>query len=106
MDEITGIPIELASNLSMGGLVALFVVSILLGRLVPRSVLQNGQQLFELRVSEARKEADVWREAYTRSEEARRVLANQAQTSVSTAETLSRLLERVAPEALPRGDHP
>lgn len=95
-------PLELAGNLGATGLVGIFIVAILLGKLVPRSTVDNGQALFELRVAEAKAEAAVWREAYGQSESARSVLAEQARTSVEVSETLARLLERVAPESLPR----
>lgn len=100
MDGFFGIPLDVVGNLGATGLVAVFVIAILLGRLVPSSVLRNGQQLFEVRVAEARKEAETWRNAFDKSEEARRVLADQAKTSVELAESLTTLMARISPDTL------
>lgn len=67
-----------------GGLIALIVVLVLTGWLVPRRLLQD-----------ARKDAALWREAYQLERQAREQLITQAQLAVDTARTTTAVLESV-----------
>ncbi|WP_354643837.1 hypothetical protein [Kitasatospora camelliae] len=60
------------------GLVALIVLLILRGNLVPRSVLDDVRADRDARLAELAAERDTWREAHKVSEEARHVAQDQA----------------------------
>ncbi len=88
MNELLGI------NVASGGaaaLVTLVVLLILLGRLVPRSVLEDVRKDRDARVAEALAERDTWRKAHQESEAAR----IEAQNQVGELLELSRTADRV-----------
>lgn len=76
-----------------GGLIALIVVLVLTGWLVPRRLLQD-----------ARKEAASWREAYQLERQAREKLIEHAQLAVDTARTTTALLEAVRGKGASEGE--
>ena len=88
MTELLGI------NVAQGGavaLVTLFVLLILLGKLVPRSVVDDVRKDRDDRLQALIGERDAWREAYRESEAARM----ESQTQVGELLELSRTAEHV-----------
>lgn len=88
MNELLGI------NVAQGGaaaLVTLVVLLILLGRLVPRSVLQDVRADRDARLAEIAAERDTWRDAHRESESAR----VEAQAQVGELLELSRTADHV-----------
>lgn len=88
MNELLGI------DVAQGGaaaLVALVVLLILLGRLVPRSVLQDVRSDRDARLAEISAERDTWRDAHKESEAAR----IEAQAQVGELLELSRTADHV-----------
>jgi len=66
------------SDLGAAALVAIVVLLVLLGRLVPRSVLEDVRTDRDTRLAELAQERDTWREAHAVSEEARREAQDQS----------------------------
>lgn len=88
MNELMGI------DVAQGGaaaLVTLVVLLILLGRLVPRSVLQDVRADRDARIAEIAAERDTWRDAHKESEAAR----IDAQSQVGELLELSRTADHV-----------
>lgn len=88
MNELLGI------NIAQGGaaaLVALVVLMILLGRLVPRSVLDDVRADRDARLAELAAERNTWRDAHKESEAAR----IEAQTQAGELLELSRTADHV-----------
>jgi F0F1-type ATP synthase membrane subunit b/b' len=88
VNELLGI------NVAQGGaaaLVTLVVLLILLGRLVPRSVLQDVRADRDARIAEIAAERDTWRDAHKESESARM----DAQSQVGELLELSRTADHV-----------
>lgn len=88
MNELLGV------NVAQGGaaaLVTLVVLLILMGRLVPRSVLEDVRKDRDARVSEVLSERDTWRDAHRESEAARM----EAQAQVGELLELSRTADHV-----------
>jgi F0F1-type ATP synthase membrane subunit b/b' len=88
VNELLGI------NVAQGGaaaLVTLVVLLILLGRLVPRSVLQDVRADRDARIAEIAAERDTWRDAHKESEAAR----IDAQSQVGELLELSRTADHV-----------
>lgn len=80
------------------GLVAVIVLLILRGRLVPRSVLDDVRADRDARLAELSAERDTWREAHKVSEEARHVAQDQVGELLELSRTADHLLR-----SLPRG---
>ncbi len=88
MSELLGV------NVAQGGVVALvtlFVLFIYLGRLVPRSVVDDVRKDRDDRLQELVSERDSWREAFRESEAAR----VEAQSQVGELLELSRTADHV-----------
>ncbi|NUS25013.1 MAG: hypothetical protein HOV92_12430 [Streptomyces sp.] len=88
MSELLGV------NVAQGGaigLLSLVVLLILLGRLVPRSVLEDVRKDRNDRIAEVVAERDTWREAHRVSESAR----IEAQAQVGELLELSRTADHV-----------
>ncbi|MEW1565817.1 hypothetical protein AB0454_22860 [Streptomyces sp. NPDC093509] len=88
MNELLGV------GVAQGGaaaIVTLVVLLILLGRLVPRSVLEDVRHDRDARVAEVLAERDTWREAHRESEAARL----EAQGQVGELLELSRTADHV-----------
>ncbi len=88
MTELLGI------NVAQGGavaLVTLFVLLILLGKLVPRSIVDDVRKDRDDRLQALVGERDAWREAYRESEAARM----ESQAQVGELLELSRTAEHV-----------
>ncbi|MDX3527126.1 hypothetical protein P1P75_11900 [Streptomyces sp. ID05-39B] len=88
MNELLGV------NIAEGGaaaLVTLVVLLIFLGRLVPRSVLEDVRKDRDARVAEILAERDTWRDAHRESERARM----EAQSQVGELLELSRTADHV-----------
>lgn len=80
MDWLSTIPIPALLQGGAGGLLALFIVAILTGRLIPRSTYEDKI-----------KEADDWKTAWRDSEKAREELGK----SVHVALELGRITEKL-----------
>jgi hypothetical protein len=93
----------LGTNPAQGGavaLVTLVVLLIFLGRLVPRSVLEDVRKDRDDRLAALVQERDAWREAYRVSEAARVEAQNQVGELLElsrTAETVLRALRGEVP---------
>jgi hypothetical protein len=88
VNELLGI------NVASGGaaaLVTLVVLLILMGRLVPRSVLEDVRKDRDARVAEVIGERDTWRDAHRESEAARM----ESQAQVGELLELSRTADHV-----------
>ncbi|MEW2402116.1 hypothetical protein [Streptomyces sp. NPDC046862] len=88
MNELLGV------NVAQGGaaaLVTLVVLLILLGKLVPRSVLEDVRADRDARIAEVLAERDTWRDAHRESEAAR----VEAQSQVGELLELSRTADHV-----------
>ncbi|MGV9891752.1 hypothetical protein [Streptomyces sp. NPDC003395] len=88
MSELLGV------NVASGGaaaLVTLVVLLILLGKLVPRSVLEDVRADRDARLAELAAERDTWRDAHRESEAAR----VEAQAQVGELLELSRTADHV-----------
>jgi hypothetical protein len=87
---------DLASGLVVqGGAAAILsavVMLILLGRLVPRSVLEDVRTDRDARLAELAAERDAWRAAHDRSEEARHLAQDQAAIALEVARTADQML--------------
>ncbi|MFB7672958.1 hypothetical protein ACFC26_16270 [Kitasatospora purpeofusca] len=83
-----------------GAILAATVMLILLGRLVPRSVLEDVRADRDARVAEALAERDAWRAAHDRSEEARHIAQDQAALALEVARTADQML-RALPSPRP-----
>lgn len=92
MDVIGGLPVDLLNGIGAGGLVVLVVMLIMLGRLYPRSWVQ------EVRVDRDawRKAAETWKSVAETSEQARQVQGMQLDKLLEHAETQNRLGEAMA----------
>ncbi|MEU1099355.1 hypothetical protein [Streptomyces sp. NPDC005877] len=89
MSDLMGI------NLAQGGAVgilALVVMMVLLGRLVPRSVLEDVRADRDARVAEMTAERDTWRAAHIESEAARRIAQGQVGELLELSRTADHLL--------------
>lgn len=95
MNELLGV------NVAQGGaaaIVTLVVLLILLGRLVPRSVLEDVRKDRDVRVAEALSERDTWREAYRESETARLEAQGQVGELLELSRTADRALRAIRGE--------
>lgn len=95
MSELLGI------NIAQGGaaaLVALVVLMILLGRLVPRSVLEDVRADRDARVAEIAAERDTWRTAHRESEAARQEAQSQAGELLELSRTADHVLRAIRGE--------
>lgn len=88
MNEMLGISVAQGGAAAILALVVLFI---LLGRLVPRSVLEDVRKDRDARVTEILAERDTWRNAHRESESARL----EAQAQVGELLELSRTAEHV-----------
>ncbi|HWU22990.1 MAG TPA: hypothetical protein VN088_15750 [Nocardioides sp.] len=75
---------DISLPVTEGGLIALIVILVLTGWLVPRRLLQD-----------ARRESERWRQAYELERRAREQLLDHAQLAVETARTTTAVLEAV-----------
>lgn len=66
-----------ALDLSAAGLLAIAILLILIGKLVPRSVVQDMRTDRDSRLTEARHEIQNWKSAYETEAESRRLQAHQ-----------------------------
>jgi Tfp pilus assembly protein PilO len=80
-----------------GAILAMFVVAIMVGRLVPRRILEDVRADRDARLAELAAERDTWRSAHQESEAARHAALEQ----VGEMLELSRTAEHVL-RALPR----
>lgn len=106
MDELAGLGIVQGGAAAVLGLV---VMLILLGRLVPRSILEDLRADRDARITELAAERDTWKAAHQLSEEARHVAQDQvgellelSRTSVHVLTSLPRT-EGVAHAQLDQG---
>ena len=92
-------------DLGAAALVAIVVLLILLGRLVPRSVLTDVRDDWDARLKEIADERDTWRTAHQVSEEARREAQDQAGELLELARTADHVLRSLPRpgEVTPRG---
>ncbi|NUS82774.1 MAG: hypothetical protein HOY75_08470 [Streptomyces sp.] len=88
MSEMFGIKI---AEVGPASIVVFVVLLILLGRLVPRSVLEDVRKDRDARVAEVLAERDTWRDAHRESEAAR----IEAQAQVGELLELSRTADHV-----------
>lgn len=95
MTELLGIN---ASDAGAAGIVILVVLLILLGRLVPRAVLQDVRSDRDARLAEIATERDTWRAAHLESEAARQVAQGQVGELLELSRTADHLL-RSLPQA-------
>ena len=89
MNELLGV------NAAQGGaaaIVVLVVLLILLGRLVPRSVLEDVRADRDARLAEIAQERDTWRDAHKESESARQVAQDQVGELLELSRTADHLL--------------
>ena len=95
MSELLGV------NVAQGGaaaILALVVLFILLGRLVPRSVLEDVRKDRDSRVAEILAERDTWRAAHRESEAARIEAQNQVGELLELSRTADRVLRAIRGE--------
>jgi len=91
----------LGVNVAQGGaaaILALVVLFILLGRLVPRSVLEDVRKDRDSRVAEILAERDTWRAAHRESEAARIEAQNQVGELLELSRTADRVLRAIRGE--------
>lgn len=87
-----GIPLLVPSAY---GLIALIVLAVLRGYLVPRRVLEDVRQDRDDRVAEARALADAWRQAYEFERDANGQLREHGQLSLDTARTATAVVRAI-----------
>lgn len=95
MSELLGV------NVAQGGaaaILALVVLFILLGRLVPRSVLEDVRKDRDDRVAEIRAEKNTWQAAHRESEAARIEAQNQVGELLELSRTADRVLRAIRGE--------
>ena len=95
MSELLGV------NVAQGGaaaILALVVLFILLGRLVPRSVLEDVRKDRDDRVAQIIAERDTWREAHQVSEKARQEAQAQAGELLELSRTADHVLRAIRGE--------
>ena len=95
MNELLGV------GVAQGGaaaIVTLVVLLILLGRLVPRSVLEDVRKDRDARVAEIIAERDTWRAAHRESEAARIEAQNQVGELLELSRTADRVLRAIRGE--------
>jgi F0F1-type ATP synthase membrane subunit b/b' len=91
----------LGVNVAQGGaigLLTLVVLLILLGRLVPRSVLEDVRKDRDARVAEVLAERDTWRDAHRESEAARIEAQNQVGELLELSRTADHVLRSIRGE--------
>jgi F0F1-type ATP synthase membrane subunit b/b' len=91
----------LGVGVAQGGaaaIVTLVVLLILLGRLVPRSVLEDVRKDRDARVAEVIAERDTWRAAHRESEAARIEAQNQVGELLELSRTADRVLRAIRGE--------
>lgn len=81
------------------GLVALIVILVLRGALVPRSTLRDLRSDRDARIAELREECETWRAAYETSEAGRHLAQEQARELLELSRTATHVLT-----SLPRGE--
>lgn len=75
------------TDLSAAGILAIAVLMILRGKLVPSRVVDDIRADRDARLVDARAETDDWRTAYNRVEEIRRIQAQQLNDLLELAKT-------------------
>lgn len=95
MNELLGVSVAQGGAAAILALVVLFI---LLGRLVPRSVLEDVRKDRDDRVSEIRAERDTWRDAHRESEAARIEAQNQVGELLELSRTADHVLRSLRGE--------
>jgi hypothetical protein len=101
MNELFGLN---AGDLGAAGIVVLVVLLILLGRLVPRSVLEDVRKDRDARVADAIAERDTWKEAHRESEAARQIAQGQVGELLVVAQAAERMLRALPQPGREVGD--
>lgn len=81
-----------AFQLTAGVLVALVVLLVLTGRLVPRRVVEDTRADRDARIAEARAEAATWREAWELEHQVRLVQAKHVEALLEVGRTTTHVL--------------
>lgn len=81
-----------ATDLSAAGLLALAVLMVFLGMLIPRYVFNQMRADRDARLAEAREEINDWKTAYHASEEARALQAQQLGELLELAKTTDQFI--------------
>lgn len=85
-----------AGDITSATLVALAVVSMLRGWILPRSYLTDVRNDREIRLAEMREERDEWRKAFEAAAAQNRVLLENSETSLALLRSLHRAAEEKA----------
>lgn len=91
--ELFGLPVELITQGGAVGLLALVIVAILLGRLVPRRSLEDVREDRDARLAASEKRGDEWRAAALIQDERNDVLAQQITQLLDSNRTTNALIE-------------
>lgn len=80
-------------QIALGALVTAMVLSVLLGRVVPKSVMDARMADKDREIANLAKERDDWKTAHDKSEAGRAELKDQNSALIRGAETTNRLME-------------
>ncbi len=100
-DLISGLPNGVLTNLSAAGILAMTVLGILRGWLVPRKVLEEARADREARLSDMRAQVDDWKAAFQAADARATVLAGQVGELLELARATDEFVRALG--ARPRG---